>query len=118
MDFTAYETTAEGIRQMCPVVDDPTKVALACSITLTQSAANLLGAPQSAVGAAEALLSRSVVEDCTDPATGEIVPPPVATDHGSAMKSVAVARWFAARSHLARVQTRQRAPWTNSVVER
>ena len=34
------------------------------------------------------------------------------------MKSVAVARWFAARSHLAHVRIRHRAPWTNGVVER
>jgi len=49
VDFTAYETTTEGIWQMCPVVDYPTAVALACSITLTQSAANLLcAAPEPA----------------------------------------------------------------------
>ena len=40
------------------------------------------------------------------------------TDNGPAMKSVAVARWFAARSHLAHVRTRHRAPSTNGVVER
>ena len=34
------------------------------------------------------------------------------------MESVAVARWFAARSHLAHVRTRHRAPHTNGVVER
>ena len=34
------------------------------------------------------------------------------------MKSVAVARWFAARNHLAHVRTRHRAPHTNGVVER
>ena len=34
------------------------------------------------------------------------------------MKSVAVARWFAARPHLTHVRTRHRTPWTNGVVER
>ena len=47
-----------------------------------------------------------------------MLPLVVVTDNGPAMKSVAVARWFAARSHLAHVRTRHRAPWTNGVVER
>ena len=55
-------------------------------------------------------------QDCTDPATGEIHPLVIVTDNGPAMKSVAVARWFAARSHLAHVRTRH--PHTNGVVER
>ena len=45
-----------------------------------------------AIAAAEALLGRPLVEDCTDPATGEIVLLVVVTDNGPAMKSVAVAR--------------------------
>ena len=40
------------------------------------------------------------------------------TDTGPAMKSVAVARWFAARSHLTHVRTRHRSPHTNGIVER
>ena len=47
-----------------------------------------------------------------------MLPLVVVTDNGPAMKSIAVARWFAARSHLAHVRTRHRAPWTNGVVER
>ena len=61
--------------------------------------------------------SRPLVEDCTDPATGEIIPLVVVTDNGPAMKSAAD-RWFAARSHLAHVRTRHRSPHTNGVVER
>ena len=52
------------------------------------------------------------------PATGEIVPLVVATDNGPAMKSVAVARRFAARAHLVHIRTRHRGPHTNGVVER
>lgn len=117
-DFTQFETEAEGTWRLCPVVDYATKVALACPITPTQGATDLIAALQSAVDAAEALLGRTLIEDCTDPATGEIVPLVVVTDNGPAMKSVAVARWFAARSHLAHVRTRHRAPHTNGVVER
>ena len=36
----------------------------------------------------------------------------VVTDNGLAMKSVAVARWFAGRPHLPHVRTRHRDPHT------
>ena len=49
-----------------------------------------------AVKAANTLLGWPLIEDCIDAATGEIVPLVVVTDNGPAMKSVAVARWFAA----------------------
>ena len=55
---------------------------------------------------------------CTDPATGEVVPLVIVSDNGPAMKSTAMARWFAARPHLTHVRTRHRAPHTNGVVER
>lgn len=117
-DFTQFETGAEGTWRLCPVVDYATKVALACPITLTQGATDLLGALQSAVDAAEALLGRPLIQDCVDPDTGEVIPLVVVTDNGPAMKSIAVARWFAARAHLAHVRTRHRSPHTNGVVER
>ena len=117
-DFTWFETGAEGIWRLCPVVDYATKVALACPITPTQGATDLISALQGAVEAAEALLGRTLIEDCADPDTGEIVPLVVVTDNGPAMKSVAVARWFAARVHLAHVLTRHRVPHTNSDLER
>ena len=68
---------------------------------------------EAAVEVAEALLGRPLAEDCTDPATGDVVPLVIVTDNGPAMKSTALARWFAARGHLAHVRTRHRAPWTN-----
>ena len=117
-DFTQFETTSEGTWQLCGVVDDAAKIALACPVTTTQGATGLIDALQSAIETAETLLRRPLVEDCVDPATGEIVPLVVVTDNGPAMKSVAVARWFAARSHLTHVRTRHRAPHTNGVVER
>ena len=117
-DFTQFETTTEGTWRLCAVVDYATKVALACPVATTQGATDLIAALGSAVAAAEALRGRPLIEDCTDAATGEIVPLVVVTDNGPAMKSVAVARWFAARPHLAHVRTRHRAPHTNGVVER
>ncbi len=117
-DFTQFETTAEGIWRLCPVVDYATKTALTCPVATTQGATDLIAALQRAVDAAEALLGRPLTQDCTDAATGEIHPLVIVTDNGPAMKSVAVARWFAARAHLAHVRTRHRSPHTNGVVER
>ena len=105
VDFSAFETTGEGTWQLCGVVDYAAKVALACPVTATQTAG-------------EALLGRTLVEDCADPATGETTPLVVVTGNGPAMKSTALARWFAARAHLTHVRTRHRSPWTNGVVER
>ena len=118
VDFSAFETTTEGTWQLCGVVDYAAMVALACPVTATQTAGDLLAAPEAAINAAETLLGRPLVVDCADPATGEITPLVVVTDNGPAMKSTAVARWFAARPHLAHVRTRHRAPHTNGVVER
>ena len=117
-DFTQFETTSEGIWRLCPVVDYATKVALACPVGTTPGATDLISALGGAVEATEALLGRPLVEDCVDEVTGEIVPLVVVTDNGPAMKSVAVARWFAAHSHLTHVRTCHRAPHTNGVVER
>lgn len=118
VDFSAFETTAEGTWALCPVVDYATKLALACPVTATQTATDLLGALEAAIDAAEALLGRPLLEDLTDEATGETAPLVIVSDNGPAMKSTAMARWFAARAHLAHVRTRHRAPWTNGVVER
>ena len=118
VDFSAFETTTEGTWQLCGVVDYAAKIALVCPVTATQTAGDLIGALEAAIDAAEALLGYPLIEDCADPATGEITPLVVVTDNGPAMKSTALARWFAARPHLAHVRTRHRSPWTNGVVER
>ena len=90
----------------------------ACPVSATQTATDLLAVLEAAIDVAEELLGGPLVEDCADPATGEITPLVVVTDNGPAMKSVATARWFAARDHLTHVRTRHRAPHTNGVVER
>ena len=96
VDFSAFETTSEGMWQLCGVVDYAAKVALVCPVTATQTAGDLIAALDAAIDAAEALLGRPLIEDCVDEATGEIVPLAVVTDNGPAMKSTVLARWFAA----------------------
>ena len=109
VDFSAFETTGEGTWALCGVVDYAAKVALACPVTATRTATDLLGALEAAIDAAETLLERTLIEDCADPATGETTPLVIVTDNGPAMKSTAAARWFGARSHLTHVRTRHRA---------
>ena len=89
-----------------------------CTVAATQGAIDLIAALGGAVEVVEALLDRSLVEDCVDVAAGETISLVVVTDDGPAMKSVAVTRWFAVRSHLTRVRTRHRAPHTTGVIER
>ena len=109
-DFSQFETTSEGTWRLCGVVDYAAKVALACPVTTTGGATDLIAALQAAVDAAEALTGRRLIEDCVDATTGEIVALTVVTDNGPAMKSVALARWFATWPHLAHVRTRHRGP--------
>ena len=45
VDFSAFETTTEGTWQLCGVVDYAAKVALACPVTATQTATDLIAAP-------------------------------------------------------------------------
>ncbi len=108
--FSAFETTAEGAWALCPVVDYATKLALACPVTATQTATDLLGALEAAIDVAEALLGRPLLEDLTDEATGETAPLVIVSDNGPAMKPTATARWFTARAHLTHARTLHRSP--------
>ena len=83
-------------------------------VTVRKTTSDAISVFEAALAEVETLLGVTWVEDLTDPATGEIVPLVVVTDNGPAMKSVAVARWFAAHPHLAHIRTRHRAPWTNT----
>ncbi len=117
-DFSAFETAEQGTWQLGAVIDYFSKVVLACEVTATQTAADLCAALDAAEHTAQTLLGRPLVAACADPHTGEIAPIAVVADNGPAMKSVAAARWFAARSHLCHIRTRHRSPHTNGVVER
>jgi transposase InsO family protein len=117
-DFSEHETGTEGTWQLGGVVDYVAKIALACPVTATQTASDLIAAFDAAEADASALLGFPLAWDCVDPATGEIVPVVIVTDNGPAMKSAAVTRWFAARPHFVHVRTRHRSPHTNGVIER
>ena len=68
--------------------------------------------------AAHDLLGRPLLDDVTDPQTGEIVPVIVVTDNGAAYRAAGFARLIASRPELRHVRTRIKSPETNGVVER
>jgi transposase InsO family protein len=117
-DFSEFETATEGTWRLGGVTDYWAKIALTCPITATQTAGDLTAAFDAAVATAEALIGTPLIEDCVDVVSGEMTPVVIVTDNGPAMKSTAVARWFASRPELTHVRTRHRSPHTNGVIER
>lgn len=67
---------------------------------------------------ASELLGRPLLEDCTDPETGELTPVVVVSDNGACYRAAGFARHIASRPEFAHVRTRHKAPETNGVVER
>lgn len=117
-DFSELESLAGGIWRLGGVVDYWAKLCLACPTSTTQATRDAIAAIQAAVDQAETLLGRSLLEDCTDPVTGELTPLVIVTDNGPAYRSVSFARFIASRPELAHVRTRHRSPQTNGVIER
>lgn len=118
MDFTRIEITSGSVWWIHPVVDYATKTVLAAPVSARIAARDAIAALQAALDEAEALLGRPLLEDCVDPATGELHPLIVVTDNGPAYKSTDFARFIATRPELRHVRTRHYAPETNGVVER
>jgi putative transposase len=117
MDFSEFETTAGGTWRIGGVCDYWAKPALAGRVAATATATDLIAALQAAITAAEELLGHPLILDCVNDAD-EIEPIAVVTDNGGPMRSIAVARWFAARPHFVHIRTRARSPQTNGVIER
>jgi transposase InsO family protein len=118
MDFTEFETRCGGTWRICPVVDYVSKYALAAPVTGTATQRDAIAALEAAIATAELMAGMSLAEACTDPESGEIVPLRIVTDNGSAFKSTAFVRFFAARPWLAHIRTRHYSPNQNGVVER
>jgi transposase InsO family protein len=117
MDFSEFETTAGGTWRIGGVCDYWAKPALAGRVAATATATDLIATLEDAVAAAEELLGHPLILDCVNGAD-EIEPIAVVTDNGGPMRSIAVARWFAARPHFVHIRTRHRSPETNGVIER
>ena len=117
-DFTEFETTAGGTWRLGIVVDYVTKVCLATAVLGRTAASDAIDMLRTAIDEAERLIDRALLDDCLDPATGELQRLVVVTDNGPAFKSLRFARFIADRVELDHVRTRHYAPETNGVVER
>ena len=117
-DFSEFETAAGGIWQLGGVVDYWAKLSLACPVTATKTWREAIAAIEDAREAVSDMLGRSLLEDCTDPETGEITPLIIVTDNGPCYRAAGFARHIASRPELAHVRTRHRSPENNGVIER
>ena len=117
-DFSEFETTTRGSWELSGIVDYVAKVCLACPANTTQTAADAVAALELAIAEAERLVGRPLVEDCVDPATGELECLTIVSDNGPAYKSDLFARFIARHGYLRHVRTRYRSPQSNGVIER
>jgi putative transposase len=117
-DFTQMEITSGSSWWIAPVTDYYAKVCFSATVSSRCATRDAITSVEAAVRAAETMIGKTLLEDCTDPATGEITPVTIVTDNGSCYKSAKFARFVATHPELRHVRTRHYAPQTNGVVER
>lgn len=117
-DFSELETSGGGVWQLSGVVDYVTKIALTCPVTTTKTWRDAVTALEDARSRVHDLLGVSLLEDCTDPETGEVTPLIVVSDNGPCYRAVGFTKYIATRPELTHVRTRYRSPNTNGVIER
>jgi putative transposase len=117
-DFSEHETAGQGVWQLGGVVDYVAKVALACPVRPTKTWRDAVTVLEAARKRAGDLLGRSLIEDCTDPETGDLTPVIVVSDNGASYRAAGFAAHIRARPEFAHVRTRHKAPEINGVIER
>lgn len=118
MDFFELETSGGGTWRSGDVVDYWAKLVLAGPVTATQTHRDAIACVQAAIEQAKTLLGRPLLEDLTDPTTGQVTPIYLVSDNGPCFKSGAFARFIASRPELTHIRTRKKSPQTNGVTER
>ena len=118
MDFTEFETTMGGIWRVSGCADYWAKTELGWHVQVTQNHRDAICAIELAITEAEALLGCSLLEDLTDPLTGEIRPIAVVSDNGPAFKAHRFTRFIDSRPELIHIRTRRKTPQQNGVRER
>ncbi len=91
---------------------------LAGPVTATQTTRDAIDCVIEAIATAEQLLGGPLLDDLTDPQTGEITPIFLMTDNGPCFKNHGFARCIDARPELRHIRTRRRSPQNNGVIER
>jgi transposase InsO family protein len=117
-DFTRMEITSGSVWWIAPVTDYYAKVCFSATVSTRTAARDAVVAVEAAIATAEAWMGKTLLEDCTDPVTGEIQPLILVTDNGPCYKSATFMTFIAGRPELRHVRTRHHAPETNGVVER
>jgi putative transposase len=118
MDFFELETSGGGTWRSGDVIDYATKLVLAGPVTATQTTRDAIDSVRAAIDEAERLLGRPLLDDLTEPATGEVTPIFLVTDNGPCFKSSGFALFIDSRPELRHIRTRRRSPQTNGVIER
>jgi putative transposase len=118
MDFFELETAGGGTWRSGDVIDYATKLVLAGPVTPTQTTNDAIASVRAAIAEAQRLLGRPLLEELTDPITGEITPIFLVSDNGPCFKSTGFQRFIASRPELRHIRTRRRSPQTNGVIER
>jgi putative transposase len=117
-DFSEHETTGAGVWQLGGVVDYVAKLCLSCPVSATKTWRDAVCVLECARERACELLGYPLLDDLTDPQTGEVIPIIVVSDNGACYRASGFARHIAARPEFRHVRTRYRAPETNGVIER
>lgn len=117
-DFSELQTAGHGVWQLGALVDYTCKVALACPVSPTKTWRDAVAVLETARERAGELLGRPLIDDITDPDTGEITPVIVVSDNGACYRAAGFAAHIRQRPEFAHVRTRHKAPETNGVVER
>jgi putative transposase len=118
MDFFELETSGGGTWRSGDVIDYATKLVLAGPVTPTQTATDAIASVEAAITEAERRLGGPLLDDLTDPETGEVTPVFLVTDNGPCFKSTRFQHYIGSRPELRHIRTRRRSPQTNGVIER
>jgi len=117
LDFSEFETTGGGTWRIAACTDYWSKYELGWHLALTANQHDAVAAVEAAIGEADRLARRPLLEQLIDPITGEIRPVTIVTDNGGPFRSARFAAFIAARPELAHVRTRVRTPGQNGVRE-
>ncbi|WP_246195614.1 DDE-type integrase/transposase/recombinase [Halopolyspora algeriensis] len=118
LDFSEYETTRGGLWRLAGCADYYSKYEFGWYLSTTSTAADAIAAVELAIAEAERLAQRSLLEQQTDPDTGEVRPITLVTDNGAAFKSARFERFLRSRPELSHIRTRANNPGQNGVRER